>query len=181
MLFLPGYFCFTALISDSFASITIRWSPRILWSRCFSAVSIFVPYTWCSPGTASCASRFSPILYDLQPMCNLSQVSSAVLHNAVLKHYIIPKIALIFTLSDNKHRITGLKPIYMEVCYWALLFMPLVILQYLYSLQIKGESNKEKYSCYIYITYSCTLYQRSSRVELITVLLLLKTMKPEWM
>jgi hypothetical protein len=36
----------------------------------------------------------------------------------------------------------GLKPIYMEVCYWALLFMPLVILQYLYSLQIKGGSNK---------------------------------------
>jgi hypothetical protein len=33
----------------------------------------------------------------------------------------------------------GLKPIYMEVCYWALLFMPLVILQYLYSLQIEGD------------------------------------------
>jgi hypothetical protein len=32
------------------------------------------------------------------------------------------------------------KPIYMEVCYWALLFMPLVILQYLYSLQIKGDT-----------------------------------------
>jgi hypothetical protein len=34
---------------------------------------------------------------------------------------------------------SGLKPIYMEVCYWALLFMPPVILQYLYSLQIKGD------------------------------------------
>jgi hypothetical protein len=32
----------------------------------------------------------------------------------------------------------------MEVCYWALLFMPLVILQYLYSLQIKGVSQKKK-------------------------------------
>jgi hypothetical protein len=32
----------------------------------------------------------------------------------------------------------------MEVCYWALLFMPLVILLYLYSLQIKGDSNKNK-------------------------------------
>jgi hypothetical protein len=29
------------------------------------------------------------------------------------------------------------------VCYWALLFMPLVTLQYLYSLQIKGDSNKK--------------------------------------
>jgi hypothetical protein len=37
----------------------------------------------------------------------------------------------------------GLKPIYMEECYWALLFMSLVILQYLYSLQIKGDSNKK--------------------------------------
>jgi hypothetical protein len=32
----------------------------------------------------------------------------------------------------------------MEVCYWALLFMPLVILLYLYSLQIKGDSQKKK-------------------------------------
>jgi hypothetical protein len=32
----------------------------------------------------------------------------------------------------------------MEVCYWALLFMPLVILLYLYSLQIKGDSNKKQ-------------------------------------
>jgi hypothetical protein len=31
----------------------------------------------------------------------------------------------------------------MEVCYWALLFMPLVIVLYLYSLQIKGDSNKK--------------------------------------
>jgi hypothetical protein len=31
----------------------------------------------------------------------------------------------------------------MEVCYWALLFLPLVILQYLYSLQIKGDSQKK--------------------------------------
>jgi hypothetical protein len=31
----------------------------------------------------------------------------------------------------------------MEVCYWALLFMPLVILLYLYSLQIKGDSQKK--------------------------------------
>jgi hypothetical protein len=38
----------------------------------------------------------------------------------------------------------GLKPIHMEVCYWALLFMPLIILLYLYSLQIKGDSNKNK-------------------------------------
>jgi hypothetical protein len=34
----------------------------------------------------------------------------------------------------------------MEVCYWALLFMPLVILLYLYSLQIKGDSHKKKKS-----------------------------------
>jgi hypothetical protein len=32
----------------------------------------------------------------------------------------------------------------MEVCYWALLFMPLVILLYLYSLQLKGDSNKKQ-------------------------------------
>jgi hypothetical protein len=32
----------------------------------------------------------------------------------------------------------------MEVCYWALLFMPIVILLYLYSLQIKGVSQKKK-------------------------------------
>jgi hypothetical protein len=32
----------------------------------------------------------------------------------------------------------------MEVCYWALLFMPLVILLYLYSLQIKGDLQKKK-------------------------------------
>jgi hypothetical protein len=38
----------------------------------------------------------------------------------------------------------GLKTIDMEVCYWALLFIPLVILLYLYSLQIKGDSNKKK-------------------------------------
>jgi hypothetical protein len=31
----------------------------------------------------------------------------------------------------------------MEVCYWALFFMPLLILQYLYSLQIKGDSQKK--------------------------------------
>jgi hypothetical protein len=37
----------------------------------------------------------------------------------------------------------GLKPIYVEVCYWVLLFMSLVILQYLYSLQIKGDSQKK--------------------------------------
>jgi hypothetical protein len=30
----------------------------------------------------------------------------------------------------------------MEVCYWALLFMLLVILQYLYSLQMKGDQKK---------------------------------------
>jgi hypothetical protein len=30
----------------------------------------------------------------------------------------------------------------MEVCYWALLFMPLVTLQYLYILQIKGDFKK---------------------------------------
>jgi hypothetical protein len=38
----------------------------------------------------------------------------------------------------------GLKPIDMEVCYWALLFTPLVILLYLYSLQIKGIHKKKK-------------------------------------
>jgi hypothetical protein len=32
--------------------------------------------------------------------------------------------------------------LYMEVCYWAL-FTPLVILQYLYSLQIKRDSKKD--------------------------------------
>jgi hypothetical protein len=31
----------------------------------------------------------------------------------------------------------------MEVCYWTLILMPLEILQYLYSLQIKGDSQKK--------------------------------------
>jgi hypothetical protein len=45
----------------------------------------------------------------------------------------------------------------MEVCYWALLFMPLVILLYLYSLQIKGDSNKQKYK-ERYDTYTLTYH-----------------------
>jgi hypothetical protein len=51
-----------------------------------------------------------------------------------------------FTLSRFRPSIPtdtrGLKPIYMEVSYWALLFMPLVILQYLYRLQKKGIKKK---------------------------------------
>jgi hypothetical protein len=48
----------------------------------------------------------------------------------------------------------------MEVCYWALLYMPLVILLYLYSLQIKGDSNKKK--TLYYRVLACSTIEHST-------------------
>jgi hypothetical protein len=56
----------------------------------------------------------------------------------------------LYTNRTEKNRFRGLKPIYMEVCYWALLFMPLVILHHLLNVSVqfanKGGFTKKKYA-----------------------------------
>jgi hypothetical protein len=65
------------------------------------------------------------------------QASTTSNRDSFIFSIIIIIIIIVLVLFPTDTR--GLKRIYMEVRYWALLFMPLVILQHLYSLQIKGE------------------------------------------
>jgi hypothetical protein len=47
-------------------------------------------------------------------------------------------------IMERAHLWNGLKPIDMEVCYWALLFMPLVILHHLLNLSVQ-LANKRRF------------------------------------
>jgi hypothetical protein len=46
----------------------------------------------------------------------------------------------------NRHAQRGLKPIDMKVCYWALLFMPLVILHHLLNVFVVQLANKRGFT-----------------------------------
>jgi hypothetical protein len=60
-------------------------------------------------------------------------------NNCIRFFYSFIIIATVLFPADTR----GLKPIDMEVCYWALLFMPLVILLYLYLANKRGFTKKK--------------------------------------